>query len=91
MTGRIVAMEVHHARVLVAEHELDRAELVRLQPGGRAERVAEFDIFGGRKRLEHRPLLEQLPLHLLHAREDLERCLQGVGLHVADRRRKFVQ
>ena len=78
-------------RVLVAEHELDGAELVRLQARGGPERVAELDVLRGRERLQHRPLLEELALHLLHARQDLERRFEAVGLHVGNRRAKLVQ
>src|SRR5688572_6699212 len=86
----VVALHFHEARVLVAQQELDGAELERLQPRGRPEHVAELHVLRGRERLEHRPLLEQLALHLLHAREDLEARREAVGLHVRDRRLELV-
>ena len=42
------------------------------------------------QRLEHRPLLEELALHLLHPGEDLEARDEQVGLHVLDRRGELV-
>ena len=80
----IVRVELEAARVLVAQQEFDGAELERLQARRRAEHIAEFQVFGGRERLEHRPLLEELPLDLLHAREDLEAGREAVGAHMAD-------
>jgi len=87
---RVVAVHVEHARVLVAEQELDGAELERLQARGRPERVAEFGILRGRERLQHRPLFEQLALDLLHARQDLEAGAEPVGAHMHDRGAQFV-
>ena len=44
-----------------------------------------------REGLEHRPLLEQLALHLLDPRQDLEAGRQAVGLDVRDRRGQLVE
>ena len=67
-----------HPGVLIAEQELDRAVLVRLEPGGVAEEPAELCILGGREGREHRPLLGELALDVLDARDALERGLQLV-------------
>jgi hypothetical protein len=85
VSDRIVAVQIEHLRSLVAQHELDGTELERLQPGGVAEHVAELHVLGGRERLQHRPLLEQLPLHLFGAREDLEAGREPIGPHVRNR------
>src|SRR5207248_5334944 len=47
--------------------------------------IAKLQIFTRRERLEHAPLLEELPLDLLHARQDLEAGREIVRLHVRDR------
>src|SRR5262245_13753973 len=83
-------LQLDEAGVLVAEQELDRPELVRLQPRGGAEHVAKERVLRRRERLEHRPLLEELALHLLYAREDLEAGRELIGLHVPDRRGELV-
>src|SRR3954470_11168839 len=80
----IEAMQLHALGALVTEQELNGPELERLQPGRRSEHAAELGIFGRRERLEHRPLLEELALHLLYAREDLEAGLQAIAAHVGD-------
>ena len=60
------------------------------KPEAGPEHVAELHVLGRRERLQHRPLLEQLALDLLHAREDLEAGRERVGLHVRDRRGELV-
>ena len=79
----IVAEHVEHRRLLVAEQELDRAILRRLESRRARQRRAERLVLGRRQRLQHRPLLEELPLDQLDAREDLEAGLQPVRAHVA--------
>jgi hypothetical protein len=83
-------VHVDAVRDLVAEQEFDGAELVRLQSRRRAEHVAELRVLGRRERLEHRPLLEQLALDLLHAREDLEARRELVAPDMRDRRAELV-
>src|SRR5205085_7849008 len=86
----VMLVELEPPRVLVAQQKLDGAKLERLQARSRAQYVAELEVFGGRQRLEHRPLLEELALDLLHAREDLEARRQVVGSYVLDRPRELV-
>ena len=62
--------------VLAAEQELDRAVLRGLEAGRVAERRTERVVLRRRQRLEHRPLLEELLLDELDAREDLEARLE---------------
>jgi hypothetical protein len=52
--------------------------------------VPEFEVLARRQRLQHRPLLEQLALDLLHARQDLETRVEIVGGQVPDRGRELV-
>ena len=66
------------------------AVLQRLEARRRAEHVAEFQVVAGRQRLQHRPLLGQLLLDLLDAREDLLARVELVALQVRDRRAQFV-
>ena len=63
---------------------------MRLQPRCRAEYVAELRVLRRRQRLQHAPLLEQLALDLLHAREDLEAGREIVALDVYDGRGELV-
>ena len=51
---------------------------------------SELLVLGGRQRLEHGPLLEELLLDQLHARQALERVLERVDAHVAHHGRKLV-
>src|SRR5579862_2220729 len=88
--GPVVAVHIQHARVLVAEHEFDGAELVRLQAGGGAEHVPEPQVLVWRERFQHRPLLEQLALHLLDSGQDLEAGRERIGAYVGDRGGEFV-
>ena len=71
MVGGECAKTVEHLAVLVAELELDDPVLQRLEAGRGAEHAAELDVLGRRERREHAPLLEQLALDLLDAREPL--------------------
>src|SRR6266542_980046 len=86
----VIAEYVDRRRMLVAEQELERAVLCGLESRRLAERGAECLVFGRGQRLEHRPLLEQLLLDRLHAREDLEAKLELVLLHEAHRRLELV-
>ncbi len=52
--------------------------------------MAEFHVLARRQRLQHRPLLEQLALDLLDAREDLQARPEFVALQVRDRRAQLV-
>ena len=74
-----MAEDREHLAVLVAELELDDPVLQRLEAGGGAEDVAELDVLGRRQRRQHAPLLEQLALDLLDAREPLLRGAEVVG------------
>ena len=79
-----------HVGVLVAEQELDGAVLVRLEPEAGAEHVAEPIVLRRRQRLEHRPLLEELALDLLHAARILKQGEPRSALHVRDRGAELV-
>jgi hypothetical protein len=78
-------VDIDPVRDLVAEQEFDRAELMRLESRRGSEHVAKLGVLRGREGLEHRPLLEELALDLLHARQDLEARREAVGLDVHDR------
>ena len=67
-----------------------RAVLRRLESRRRAERRPERLVLGGRQRLQHRPLLEQLLLDQLDAREDLEARAEAIFAHEGDRRLELV-
>ena len=86
----VVTEHVDNRGVLVAEQELDRAVLRRLESRRRAERRTEAFVFRRRQRLEHGPLLEELLLDQLDARENLERGLERIGAHVCDGRAQLV-
>ena len=47
-------------------------------------------VFGGRQRFQHRPLLEELLLDQLDAREDLEAGVETIVAHEGDRRLELV-
>src|SRR4030095_15000450 len=81
----IVAEDLERCRVLVAEQELDRAVLRRLESGRMTEVGPERLVLGGRERLQHGPLLEELFLDELHARQDLEARRELIGPHITDR------
>jgi len=80
----------NHVGVLFAGQEFDQAVLQRLEARSRAKQVAEFQVFARRERFQHAPLLEQLALHHLHAREDLLHRPELVALEVGDRRTQFM-
>ena len=69
--GLVVAEDREHLAVLVAELELDDPVLQRLEAARGAEHVAELHVLARRQRGQHAPLLEQLALDLLDAREAL--------------------
>src|SRR5215831_9470288 len=79
----VVPEDLERGPALVAEQELERAILRRLEAGGAGERRTKRLVLGGRERLQHRPLLEELLLDQLHAREDLEIGRELIALHVA--------
>jgi hypothetical protein len=85
---RVVPLRLERVRVLVPEDELERAVLVALEAARLAERVAKLHVLAGRHRLEDGPLLEQHPLDVRDAREDLERLREPVGAH---QRRRAVE
>ena len=68
-----------HAAVLVAEHELDRAVLVRLEAARVAEEAAELGVLGRRQGGQHRPLLGEGALDVLDPGDALEGLRQLVG------------
>ena len=68
----VVAEHLEHVGVLVSEKEFDQPVLKRLEARSWSEYVAELHVLTRRQSLEHGPLLEQLPLDLLHARENLQ-------------------
>ena len=77
--------------VLVAEQELDGTVLVRLESGRRGQELPELDVLRRGQGAEHRPLLGQLELDLLHSRRALERRVQVVGPHRIARRAQLVE
>jgi len=82
---------LEHRCVLVAQGELDLSVLQRLEAGGRAQHATELQVLRGRQRLQHSPLLEQLALHLLHPRQDLQAGVHVVALQVGHRGGELVQ
>ena len=88
--GRVVPEHVEHPGALVAQQELDRAILRRLESARTGQRGAERLVLGRRQRLQHRPLLEQLLLDELDARQYLEARVQRVGADVVDGRLQLV-
>lgn len=68
----------HHLLVLAAQQELHHAVLVALQSARGAQDMPELDVLAGGQRREHAPLVEELRLDVLDARQDLERGLQLV-------------
>ena len=85
LRSRIVREYLEHVGVLVAQQEFDLAILQRLETGRRPQHAAELQVLRRRQRLQHRPLLEQLALHLLHPRQDLQAGIDVIGLQVQDR------
>jgi len=77
--------------VLVAEQELDRAVLRRLESRRTAERGPKRLVLRRRQRLEHRPLLEELLLDQLDPREDLEARVEPVCPHEPGRCLELVE
>ena len=74
-----VGVRPHHRLVAVAEHELDLAVLVRLEPGRLAELVAELGVLRRRHRAQHVPGAVQLLEDPGDPAEHLERRLQAIG------------
>ena len=75
---RIVFEHTEHPTVLVAERELHCTILVGLEPGGTTQEATELCVLGGRERGEHRPLLCEGALDVLHPGNCLERGRQLV-------------
>ena len=76
---RRVAEDLEHLAVLVAELELDDPVLQRLEAGRVTEHAAELDVLARGQRGQDAPLLEELALDLLDAREALLRRAEVVG------------
>lgn len=76
---RLGVEDLEDRGVLVAEDELDRTVLVRLEAARAAEHAAELCVLGRRQRGEDRPLLGQGPLHVLDPRDALESGAELVG------------
>ena len=83
--------DVDHARVALAERDLDQSVLVRLEPARRPEDVAELGVLGRGERLQDAPLVQQLRLDVLDPGEDLERALEVVLTDELDRRAQLVE
>ena len=73
----MVGEDAEHLLVLVAEGELDRAVLHRLEARGVAERSAELRVLGGGEGREDRPLLRHHVLDALDPGHPLQ-CLAQV-------------
>ena len=74
---RVVVEDRQHPAVLVAEHELDRPVLVRLEARRRAEEAAELGVLRRGQRGQHRPLLGEAALDVLDPGQALERRAAG--------------
>jgi hypothetical protein len=85
-----VAMYREHARLLLPEHELEQAVLVRLQPGCRPQLVAKRQVIGRGKRRQNVPRLDELLLDARYPRQHLERGLQVVRDDPLPRRAQLV-
>jgi hypothetical protein len=90
VSRRIVREHRKHAGILVAEQKLDLAILQRLKARRRAEHVAKLQILRRCQRFQHRPLFEQLALHLLDPRKNFQTGIDVVGLQVRHRRLQLV-
>ena len=82
---RIVAKDLECRGTLVAEQELDRPILRRLEARGLPEHGTERLVFGRRERLQDGPLLEELLLDHLHPGERFEARVELIRLHVTNR------
>ena len=76
--------------LLLPEHELEQAVLVRLQSGCRPQPVAKRQVVGRGQRRQHVPGLDQLRLDARHPRQHLERRLQVVRDDPLPRRAQLV-
>src|SRR6185503_19904402 len=80
-----------HLPVLAAELELEQAILWRLKTRRRSERVAERRVFRRRQHGQHRPLINELMLHLLHVIQDLDRSRQLIALQTLNNGIELIQ
>ena len=87
----VVLEQPQYGGVLVAEEELDRPVLRRLEARRRAQRAAELGVLGRGERGQHRPLLDQRLLDVLDAGELLQRGREHVGGEVVARGAQLVQ
>jgi hypothetical protein len=87
----VVREDRDHLRILVAEQELHRPVLRRLEARRLAETIAELGVLDRRERLQHGPLLEHLPLDRLDPGQPLQRRRQVVGRDQRDRRPQLVR
>ena len=81
---RPVPMRVDHRALLVAEHELDQPELIRLKARRPPERTAKGRVVARREGREHVPGLDELRHDPPDSRQHLEGRLEIIG---ADRSR----
>jgi len=78
MDSRIVSEYLDGVGVLIAQQKLKLSVLMRLKSRGITQDGAEFHVLRGRKCLEDGPLLEELHLYELYARENLETGRQPI-------------
>ena len=88
--GLLVGKDAECVWVFVAEEELDGSVLGGLEAAGRAEDVAELEVFGRGECFEDGPLFVELAEDLFGAGEDFEAGLQGVVLDGVDGGAEFV-
>jgi hypothetical protein len=72
-------MRVDHRALLVAEHEFDQPELIRLKARRPPERTAKGRVVARRECREHVPGLDELGHDPSHARQHLEGRLEIIG------------
>ena len=89
--GRLGVEHLQHGGVLVAQDELDRPVLVRLEARRVAERAAELRVLARGQRGQHRPLLGQRALDVLHPGQAFQRRGEVVVAQVRPGAAELVQ